>query len=115
MACDFKSLLTVFQSYQDDGRARIKVLALWDPFTAVCDTSSNGTSSTTTLRRKILSNYQFVEKSLRRMHFRRLRHLVDFFPGLRGPNYLVEAMLNVLIICISRDIGNFTFKVISTR
>ena len=29
---------------------------------AVRDTSSNDTSSTTTLRRKFLSNYQFVEK-----------------------------------------------------
>ena len=28
----------------------------------VRDTSSNDTSSTTTLRRKFLSNYQFVEK-----------------------------------------------------
>ena len=43
------------------------------------DTSSNDTSSTGTLRRKFLSNYQFLEKSLRRMHFRRIRHLVEFF------------------------------------
>ena len=43
------------------------------------DTSSNGTSSSATLRRKFLSNYQFVEKKLRRMHFHRIRHLIEFF------------------------------------
>ena len=43
------------------------------------DTSSNDTSSNTTLHLKFLSNYQFVEKSLRRMQFRRIRHFVEFF------------------------------------
>ena len=58
----------------------------------VRDTSSNDTSSATTLRRNFLSNYQFVKKSLRRMHFRRIRHLVEIFPELGGPKYLLDAM-----------------------
>ena len=46
------------------------------------DTSSNDTSSTTTLRLKFLSNYQFVEKSVRRIHFRRKAIWSNFFPEL---------------------------------
>ena len=60
----------------------------------VCDTSSNDTLSTTALHRKFLSNYQFVEKSLHWMYFRRIWHLVIFFPEFEVPKYLrlVDAM-----------------------
>ena len=63
----------------------------------VRDTSSNDTSSTTTLRRKFLSNYQFGEKRLRRMHFCRIRHLVEFLPWSK---YLVNAMFCSILFCI---------------
>ena len=47
------------------------------------DTSlSNNTSSTTTLCLKFLSNYQFVEKSVRRIHFRSKATWLNFFPEL---------------------------------
>ena len=77
MTCDFTSFTIVFQSYQDDGRLIMKGCAgtLFTeekispqagielaPIDPVRDTLSNDTSSTTTLRRKFLSNYQFVEK-----------------------------------------------------
>ena len=79
------------------------------------DTSSNDTSSTTTFRRKFLSNYQFVEKSLRRMHLRRIRNLVEIFPEIGGPKYLVDIMPCLMVLsCLSREIGNFSFKAVST-
>ena len=31
MTCDFTSFLTVFQSYQDDGRMIMKVCVQWNP------------------------------------------------------------------------------------
>ena len=65
--------------------------------TSVRDTSSNDTSSTATLRRKFLSNYQFGEKQLRRMHFRRIRHLVEFLPWSK---YLVDYMFCSILFCI---------------
>ena len=51
----------------------------------VRDTLLNDTSSTASLRRKFLSNYQFIEKKFRRMRFRRILHLVEFFPLLKIP------------------------------
>ena len=56
------------------------------------DISSNDTSSTTTLRLKFLSNYQFVEKSLSQMHFRRIRLFVDFSRAQGMPKYFLDAM-----------------------
>ena len=43
----------------------IKILNFGTPKIPKRDTSSNDTLSTTTLRLKFLSNYQFVEKSVR--------------------------------------------------
>ena len=85
-------------------------------YSSVRDTSSNDTSSTTTLRRNFLSNYQFVEKSLRRMHFRRIRHLVEIFSRAWRSKISRRrhAVLGVLIMCLSREIGNFSFKAVST-
>ena len=48
------------------GHVGLKTRSLGQILEKLCvpvrDTSSNDTSSTTTLRRKFLSNYQFVEK-----------------------------------------------------
>ena len=58
----------------------------------VRDTSSNDTLSTATLRRKFLSNYQFGEKQLRRMHFRRIRHLVEFLPWSDSEHKIIQIL-----------------------
>ena len=55
-----KLLENLHISWRDlNGSSRMVVVM---SFSTVRDTSSNDTSSTTTLRRKFLSNYQFVEK-----------------------------------------------------
>ena len=51
-------------------------VTIYDLFKKVRDTSSNDILSTMTRRRKFLSNYQFVDKSLRRIHLRRIQHLL---------------------------------------
>ena len=62
----------------------------------VRDTSKNDTSSTATLRRKFLSNYQFDEKQLLRMHFSQIRHFVEIF---RSSQYLVDTMFCSVLFC----------------
>ena len=42
MTCDFTSVLTVFQSYQDDGQMIMKGSVQWIPFTVQKISASNG-------------------------------------------------------------------------
>ena len=74
----------------------------------IYDTSSNGTSSTTTLRLKFSSNGHFIEMSLRRTQLYRMRHLVENFPLVSDAkiNHGVDAILDTFVSCIVEIVGD---------
>ena len=84
---------------------------------AVRDFSSNDTSSTTTLRRNFLSNYQFRRNVTLSKAFSSNTTLnLIFSPSSEGQiTRSRHAMLGVLIMCLSLEIENFSFKAVSTR
>ena len=68
-----RAKFSVIQKFRNFRVITMKILVLTKR-----NTSSNNTSSTTTLRLKFLSNYQFVEKSVRQIHFSSKSHFVEF-------------------------------------